>query len=428
MDFRPREPYGRPDSAMAITQGTLQDLVSGLQAVAGPGHARPGEAVTARLLPADFSSLTLPDLLNLPVDLNINGTLDQTVGNITQTLTSTLQGALNLPVSLPVSLTVRWRVTDDQGNDLTAGADFIALDGLGGPQASFLFRPETVELTTSLALKPALRFIVPHVRISAPGLSAAGAQYSSDLPPIPIAVLPIPVPTVLVLFEDAYFDEQFLLIVPPDSPVTSIGALKDLLENLKPIALELARFPAFATFLLGIDNLSLSLGLPGRFKAARVYDDGVGVHNLETAGDAVDNDDWDNRASSLIFLGASRRVPAKRPWPFPDGPEAEAPRPEDFAGEAGPTGEPSPGVLGGVTYEIQGRSVQCFNDAFGSQGFVVSAETEIAVLLYNFDDLPLFSVPPDQVAVCSPADANTRFNDLLTAVRFSWGLTCPPNY
>ena len=194
-------------------------------------------------------------------------------------LTATLSrplGGLALPgIPSPVDVTVRWsaRADDAPRTPLVDGRDVESRDTTAIP-ATFRFAPRIVEDTRS---GPAASTIARIVRVEitatvapVPILLPGGLAVTVPLE-LPVAVLPLAVPTILVLCRHTSFapsdpstrppDGFALAIVPGDSPLEqlTVTALNALLGPLNTILSSLAGLGGFAALLTGLGRLRTAL-------------------------------------------------------------------------------------------------------------------------------------------------------------------------
>src|SRR4029079_3132028 len=114
--------------------------------------------------------------------------------------------------------------------------------GLSVPAPTFVFRPETVELTTNADLTAGTkRWLKASVQLSVDTIMSD----KWPLPAIPLLVVNLPIPVVLALFTHVNFsplgpllgaegDEgATLLVVPANSPLASAQILFDAVTALQ---------------------------------------------------------------------------------------------------------------------------------------------------------------------------------------------------
>jgi hypothetical protein len=343
------------------TLEALTELANTLRIVReGPPEIAPGEPVSARLAPpADALSITdflagpldlkliskqlrfatpgpEPSLdpadivaqivggipLRLPVVGNLVGTeeLNGVPGELTQ-----LAGTLPIPVQAPVTVAVTWSVRDAAGNPLAEGDSFLAPDGLASPQVVLVFAPEIVELTASAPPPVAVqRFLHARVRLAAGGVTTPDV----DLPPIPLLIPALPLPTVLAMFLHSNFQPRdgddegaVLILVPEDSPFRSLAALQPTLNALEATVSRLAGFARFASFLLGLRDLTAALSAQPHVQF-RAQNGITNLNDITLIQRGIFNNDTEaeDELSSLIFVGPpGRRVQCFVAKHFRDG-------------------------------------------------------------------------------------------------------------
>jgi hypothetical protein len=202
-----------------------------------------------------------------------------------------------------------------------------------------------------------------------------------DLPAVPVFLAPLLLPTVLVLCQHAFFHGQAVIVVPYDSPITSIELLKNVLESLDAVAVKLSPLKDFSSLLLAMRGVTVALGLPAVFVATSPnHKNGIPHLNEISLPDKVSAND---RMSSLIFMGGGKSKGAR----------------------------------------LLPRKVECFrNHEYGTgEGYFIVVAAEMSALVYDLRDTPLWSVPIGRVTVCK----GEAFNDKLSSVRFDYGSDCP---
>lgn len=276
----------------------LQAVRNQLQLVlTSPTHVQPGQPVAASLVPTapeiDASEL-VNGVLNLgwaakdvlfadanPVDVPTQGDLDgdeltktKVAINRGQPFPSPIPGGTTLAGTpgvlnqlfgtfavpqLKVGLRVRWIVKDQSGNELKEEEqDFIATQGLANPTVSLLFPPPFRELRLDTLANPldggAVRCLSAEVT-----LSLGTRTLVFPLGPVPVLLLPLLIPTVVVLFTESNFDlshdSAVLIFVPRHSPFASAEPLFKTLRKIEGIVSALRGIGGLASFLLGLDEL-----------------------------------------------------------------------------------------------------------------------------------------------------------------------------
>lgn len=330
------------------TLEALTELANTLRIVRdGPSLIEPGSPVSARLAPP-ADALTITDFLAGPIDLKVvskqlryltanpEPSLDpadlvsQIVGGIplrlpvvgnlvgTEQLSGVpgeltqLEGSLPIPIQAPVAVSVTWSVRDADGNPLAEGDSFLAPDGLASPQVVLVFAPEIVELTASAPPPVAIqRFLHARVRLTAGGVTTP----EIDLPAVPLLIPALPIPTVLAMFLHSNFQPRdgddegaVLIVVPQDSPFRSLAALQPILNTLEATVSRLTGFARFASFLLGLRDLTAALSAQPhvQFRAQN------GITNMNDItliqrGIFSNDTEAEDELSSLIFVGPPGR-------------------------------------------------------------------------------------------------------------------------
>jgi hypothetical protein len=336
---------------MAPSVDALKSIAQSLQVVRdGPAEIQPGQKVTVRLEPA-ASGLKLTDalpgsldLLFLTKDIRFNNRfvepvldaagldpkivngqpitgLTGSIGSVTDVpgTLGQVSGSVPIPVEVPVGIQVKWAVLDEAGNELAEGADFVAPDGLGSPEVSFIFPLQVVELTslTSPPL-PVTRFIRAKVLVSAGGTTIAINDPANPnnvadvtLPDVPVIIAALAVPTLLALFLHTNFaaadgddDGAVLIVVPAASPLRSFEQVQPLLNTLESTVSSLTSFANFASFLLGLHTLNAALAAQPhvQFRAADRISN-LNDITLIQRGIFSNDTEAEDELSSLIFIG-----------------------------------------------------------------------------------------------------------------------------
>jgi hypothetical protein len=171
-------------------------------------------------------------------------------------ISAQLFGTLAQP-NLRVGLRVRWRVRDRSGNELNEGRDFIATQGLTSPTVSLVLPPVFRELRLDTLLNPGGTVVC----LSAEGTLSLGAAppLPFTLGPVPVLLLPLLIPTVVVLFTEPGFglthDSAALIVVPKHSPFASAEPLFKTLRRTEAAVSALRGLGGLAAFFLGLDEL-----------------------------------------------------------------------------------------------------------------------------------------------------------------------------
>lgn len=335
---------------MPVPLATLQALESGFSATrVGPEVVQPGQPVQVRLSPSvldlqhvtelltgelsltwitkdvlfkdheiepafaasPFDPAVLTSLLErgMPARLPVAGSIVQTEelkgvpGQLAQ-----LAGTVPVPVSTEVAVEVRvkWTVHDETGAEVAPGSpDFSAPQGTTRPEVSFVFAPQTVELTVDTLIPTVQRSVRATVT-----LLAGATQHMFSLPDIPVVIPAIPIPIVAVFFMHSNFTAGAAFIVVPDnSPLKALEQLQALLDTVQSTLAPLSSIAKFAAFLLGLQQLSNALSAQPhvQFRVTRDYAfnrfDKVRLIERDWASDTQAEDEL----SSMIFVGPELR-------------------------------------------------------------------------------------------------------------------------
>jgi hypothetical protein len=319
-----------------VLNGVLNGLSPQLTSSA---HPQPGELVTATITPLP-DRLQATDIVSGELDLTwvgkdvmftgsdlepsfVPANLDLAtigpkpitgatgiIGGISGTpgLLAQLKGAVPIaaPGTFPVSANVTWHILDEHHNELST-SQYSAPGGLNRPSVAVAFAPETTELTDGPAPAPKDRFLRAEVSLSA----GSATTPSRALPDLPLVVPALPIPTVLALFLHANFaprsgddDGAVLVVVPENSPLRSLGQLQPVLNTLQSTIGNLTSFGSFATFLLGLGDLTHALSVQPnvQFRAANVIDNLNDITLIQRSW--YENDtEAEDELSSLILIG-----------------------------------------------------------------------------------------------------------------------------
>ncbi len=341
---------------MTVPVEVLTNLAHSLQVVrSGPAAVQPGQRVGVKVVPP-ASDLQVTDVIDGLIDIsfltkNIRfkdatvesalsaASLDpQVLGGMpipglasidgVPAMLGRLTGSVPIPADLPVRVEVKWSVRDSDPahTDISSqeGTAFLAPDGFGSPEVSFVFPPQVVELTSTLAPPAVQRFIRASVRLTSGGTSTPFI----DLPDVPVLIPALPIPTVLALFLHTNFeprqsddDGATLIVVPSNSPLRTVQQLQPVLNTLESAVSSLSSFAGFASFLLGIRDLAAAL--PAQPHVQFRATDSIGNLNditLIQRGLFENDTEAEDELSSLIFIGpAGKRVQCFNARDFDDG-------------------------------------------------------------------------------------------------------------
>lgn len=194
---------------------------------------------------------------------------------LTATLSRPLDGLALPGIPSPVGVTVRWSAHADnvRRTPLVAGRDVEAQNTSGVP-ATFRFAPRIVEATASGAgsgtVSRIVRATLTATVAPVPILLPDGLEVSVALE-LPVVVLPLAIPTILVLCRHSSFaasdastrppDGFALVVVPGDSPLEqlTVAAVDALLGPLSTVLSSLAGLAGFAATVTGLGRLRTAL-------------------------------------------------------------------------------------------------------------------------------------------------------------------------
>jgi len=221
---------------VALQQGTLTTPLAGVPAT----------------IPTPTGSLTsgLSQTLPPPALMESTTTANQgragvpaLLGQVACTISEVVERVSEVPRSHPVRLAVEWTVTDDLGSGVAVGyvnttggttplpatplifpADGTPASDRGFLALTLVFPPVFSELTSGVP--EVLRFTVRariRLSITPPPPGAPIDTDWVDLPPVPLIVPTIPIPTILVFCENRDFTGRKLVLVPNNSLLGGTG-------------------------------------------------------------------------------------------------------------------------------------------------------------------------------------------------------------
>lgn len=237
-------------------------------------------------------------------------------------ITATTRMPTQQPTSTthPVEVAVEWRVMDGDHSDpavnwvINPGAGQIS--GTGGgtiPQThsaadvlQLSFPPLFVELLRDAPAAPIVqRTIQARVRLAAPDAGVSSDWI--DLPPVPLSLPAIPVPSVLVLCQYADFGGRVFVMVPGNSMANDIPTLRTALDNLNTALAPLQLAPSSLVFteittripqlVADVRNMQFRMGNEIERLSDVVYDSFLGIRTV-SAEDSM---------QSLLFVGPPGR-------------------------------------------------------------------------------------------------------------------------
>jgi hypothetical protein len=195
-------------------------------------------------------------------------------------------------VDVPSEATVAWTV---------GGAEAVAEGGLNNPSIVLRFKPETVELRAAPA-------VPTNARVRAT-ITLGG---TSRVVETVVGVLPLRIPSLLALFRNPSFSAAdygaALLVVPANSPLSSVRGVVSAVQQLHANAERLSVFPSFAALAGRLATLVGALRAHEHmaFASTDALAD-LGEHTLIPRGVLADAITAEDEVSSAILLGPATR-------------------------------------------------------------------------------------------------------------------------
>ena len=195
-------------------------------------------------------------------------------------------------LDVPGGATIEWSV---------GGAGAVAESGLGGPTVVLCFEPETVELVDGAPAPVNVRIVAT--------VTLDGASRSVETA---VSVFPVRVPSVLALFRNRAFSAAdygaALLVVPGNSPLSSVAGVRSAVAQLHAAAERLSVFGRFAALAGRVAALLTALRTHDHVAFVRT-DALTDLHTITLIPRGVLADDIkaEDEVSSLILLGPAGR-------------------------------------------------------------------------------------------------------------------------
>ncbi|MFJ8536825.1 hypothetical protein [Streptomyces sp. NPDC093591] len=215
--------------------------------------------------------------------------------------------------ALPVTIEVTWS-TGPAGSE-------ASIKQLSRDAVELTFAPRVVERLDNAQGQALDRTVTATVSatVAVPVPQIGVVQSRRTVPPIRVRIEPLLVPTFLVLFRDAAFDSNALVVVPPGSPIGTLdeltgagghlGRIDDLVGGLRD-KVEVAT--TLLGFVTGLGSVLSTLGplrraaSTGRVRLISSRDDGsvrdLNNHKIEDGPFGIDLT-WEDRTSSLLLVG-----------------------------------------------------------------------------------------------------------------------------
>lgn len=338
----------------------------------------PGDVFQAKLVPAspqlDLSGLALAaldGLLDVAAPTGTEGSgLPDLPGSPSPTPSATAQsltGRLGLP-NLSVRVDVQWYLRDEDGTDVLKKDSHVATGGAQSPAVSLLLPPVLRELSLDEIEKPDPDWFCLSARVTLtlecssegddlanivdgkldgdsdsvcrassvadahPDCPAHGGlplapdgvrrvHLSAELPGVPVAQLPVLIPSVVICCNTRNFDlldrSAVLMVVPKGSPLSNAEAVIDALRRVEKTLRTLRTVGAVAGWILGIQNVLSALSDHPiiRFYEAKEADNVEGLDKLSRIKlwprpwykVFFDDESMHDRTTSIAVLGGPGR-------------------------------------------------------------------------------------------------------------------------
>lgn len=316
---------------MAVTDQLTGAL--GLMQIAGVANAVPaGQQITATLAPLP-GALQLTEIVQQEVSLDLiakqvvftdtdfsdpgwlddpqiakilpmfnlaAGAIPVVDGSGVPGLVGRLKGMLPVPVSTEMvpTMTVQWLVTDDAGNTLVDGSDFLAPNGLANPTLAITFLPAFVPFDGTVPAAAAGRRLTARVT-----LSAGAVQVSRDVGPIRIEIPALPFPRVLALTVGQDFTGAALVMVPDAAGINSLDHIRSLLQPVRNAISTLTAIARLAEMLTGIDALTAILEATNvEFRRRDRIDNLNNVTLIQRPWYEINDIEAEDELSSFVYL------------------------------------------------------------------------------------------------------------------------------
>lgn len=298
----PRVPVGQPVTASIKGLGVELDVSDLLEGVVDAGWVG---YLGAQIVNTADDASHVDDLKNAIKGLTSPAGARSAIPITATDLLGRVIGLAQIP-RLRIRVDVEWHLSDDKGHELIAGSDFLAPNGLTQPDVSLLIPPLFQELTLDTLEGKTINYC--SYKLSARVTLSIGSVWASidlpsqppyvtspsivsgqlgDAPPapkleagIPIVALPLLYPTLLALFSapgcnlsmpgDGKAPMRLLIVVPHNSPISSLEQLNRVLKKVDQQVADLRDLASVASALLGIDLLNQALDALSNQPAARL--------------------------------------------------------------------------------------------------------------------------------------------------------------
>jgi hypothetical protein len=226
-------------------------------------------------------------------------------------------GTLAIP-QLKVRIRIKW-IVRRKGQALQEATDFLAPQGITGPNLSLLLPPPTYEMRLDTIMFPRMEVACLSAQVTL--TLGSNALPALEVPPVPVLLLPLLIPTVVAMFSEPNFGvlnpTLTLVVVPLHSPLGSLRHVVDTLNKVQDVVDALSGLAQFAGWILGLNELIGALTDQPRVRFINQdkidsFDD-VSIKPGPLFG-FLGDDNFDDVANSILMLG----IPGAKAWFYND--------------------------------------------------------------------------------------------------------------
>jgi hypothetical protein len=242
-------------------------------------------------------------VVNMPINLSVglNGL------NGTPTNTGTITGMVPVSTQVMPHIDIDWSVRDANGGYLER-ARWFTPSGTSSLTFPVRILPPLVELTSGLA--PTIYTVRARVRLRLGETACVLGATCTDFRnvDVPIAVMPVAIPTVAVFFQKPWYQGHALLVVPkyspvfsPDNVLSELNGVYSTINRLREIVGWAALLPETGLLAPLVNDVNSNIGNTElRFKS----EDEIPTFTVVK----WDDHDADDYFDSVILFGISRRI------------------------------------------------------------------------------------------------------------------------
>jgi hypothetical protein len=220
-------------------------------------------------------------------------------------------------VTTTATIEARWRVLDENrvpvatfgwssGSVTGSGSEFVPSPAQVLNRAvDLVLVPPFVDLVSLTPPAPVRRWIQAHFRLSAHGVSTPWIDLE-----LPIDLVPLPIPTLLLLFFDPDFTGPALLVLPKDSQLGQdlvLDKLKDVRTVLETVRELVALVGLFIDVVNALEPVWAELEIVATKADAIANLNDIDVVGTPTWAFWQNDREAEDEMASLIFLGAPGR-------------------------------------------------------------------------------------------------------------------------